>query len=135
MIAPPARMISPPSIRSVPPPRRSMSTRDRSPPSKTTRVTNVRVRTVEVRPAPHGTQVRLRRAQTPAAVDVPVERGEALLSIPVDVLGEVVAGLLARLEERPEQRVGRWTALEDERAVVAAPRVVGRAPRDTSPSS
>ena len=59
-------------------------------------------------------------------MDVPVERGEPLLAIAVDVVGEVVAGLLARGEERREERVGRRTAFQDERARVAAERVVGR---------
>ena len=58
-------------------------------------------------------------------MDVPVERREPLLSIAVDVVGQVVAGLLAGGEEGREQRVRRRTALQDERPVVAAPRVVG----------
>ena len=125
MIAPPARMISPPSIRSVPPPRRSMST--------ATALRPLEHETRHERPRPDGQvpatadglQVGLCRRQPATAMDVAVERPEALLAIAVDVRGELVAGLLARGEERPEQRVGGRSPLEDERPVVAAPRVVG----------
>ena len=80
---------------------------------------------VEVRPRHHGVQVRAGRRQPPPAVDVAVELGEALLAVPVDVVGERVARLLHRLEERAEQRVRRGAALEDERAAVPAELVVG----------
>ncbi len=80
----------------------------------------------QVAPAPDGLQVRLRGAQPAAVVDRPVERREALLAVTVDVLGQLVAGLLAGREERPEQRARRRSALQDERAVMPAPRVVGR---------
>ena len=126
LIAPPARMISPPSMRSVPPPWRSMSTATARRPSKTTPVTNVRVRTVRFFRPRTGLEVGLRGRQPPAVVDVPVERREALLAIAVDVLGQVVAGLLAGREEGLEQRVRGRTALQDERPVMAAPRVVRR---------
>ena len=56
---------------------------------------------IEVGPAHHGVQVRARRAQAPAASDVAVEAGEALLAVSVDVIGELVAGLLSSPEERP----------------------------------
>ena len=59
-------------------------------------------------------------------MDVAVERREALLAVAVDVLGQRVAGLLDALEERGEERVRRRAALQDQGAVVAAPRIVGR---------
>ena len=73
---------------------------DGAPPSNTIPVTNVRVRTVRFFRPPDRLQVGLRRRQPAAAVDVAVERREALLAIAVDVLGQVVAGLLAGREER-----------------------------------
>ena len=135
LIAPPARMISPPSMRSVPPPCRSMSTATARRPSNTTPVTNVRVRTVRFFRPTDRLQVGLRGRQPPAVVDVPIERREALLAIAVDVVGQVVARLLAGGEEGREQRVRRRTTLQDERPVVAAPRIVRARPRGTSPSS
>ena len=66
-------------------------------------------------------QVRAGRGQPPAVVHVAVERREALLPVAVDVVGEVVAGLLGRLEEGLEQRARRRPALQDQRALVAAP--------------
>ena len=58
-----------------PPPGRSISTPIARRPSNTTRVTSVRVRTVEVRAGRRtGLQVGPRGAQPAAAVDVPVER-------------------------------------------------------------
>ena len=59
-------------------------------------------------------------------MDVPIERGEAFLAVAVDVLGQLVAGLLAGGEERREQRVGRRSPLEDQWPRMAAPRIVGR---------
>ncbi len=59
-------------------------------------------------------------------MDVAVEWREAFLAIPVDVLGQRIAGFLDALEEGGEQRVGRRATLQDQRAVVAAPRIVGR---------
>ena len=126
LIAPPARMISPPSIRSVPPPCRSMSTATARRPSNTTPVTNVRVRTVRFLRPTDRLQVRLRGGQPPAVVDVAIERREPLLAVAVDVVGQVIAGLLAGGEERLEQRVRGRTALQDERPVMTAPRIVGR---------
>ena len=75
-------------------------------------------------------QVGLRRRDPATAVDVAIERPEAFLAIAVDVLGQLVAGFLAGLEEGREQRVGRRAALQDQRPVVAAPRVV-RGGRET----
>jgi hypothetical protein len=57
-------------------------------------------------------EVRPRRAQAPAAVDVPVERGEPLLAVAVDVVGKSEPRLLDGGEERPKQRVGYRPALE-----------------------
>jgi len=48
-----------------------------------------------------------------------VKGGEALLSKTVDVIGELVPGLLHRAEERPEERIGDGTAFEEERTVGA----------------
>src|SRR5439155_18949963 len=53
----------------------------------------------EVRPAHHRIEVGPRGGQPPSAVDVPVERGEALLPVAVHVVGELVAGLLHGGEE------------------------------------
>ena len=75
---------------------------------------------IEVGPAHHGVQVRARRAQAPAASDVAVEAGEALLAVSVDVLGELVAGLLHGIEERAEERIRGRAALELQRAGTAA---------------
>src|SRR5215813_4445048 len=66
-------------------------------------------------------QVRAGGAEPPAAVDVAVERREAFLPVAVDVVSQRVPGLLRRLEEGLEQRACRRPALEDERALVAAP--------------
>ena len=63
-------------------------------------------------------------AEPAAAVDVAIELAEAFLAVAVDVVGQRVAGLASAREERAEQRVRRRAALEDERAVVTAPRVV-----------
>ena len=104
-----------------------MSTATARRPSNTTPVTNVRVRTVRFFRPTDRLQVRLRAAlRRRPSVDVPVERREPLLAIAVDVVGQVVAGLLAGGEERREQRVRGRTTFQDERPVVAAPRVVGR---------
>ena len=82
----------------------------------------------------HRVQVGAGGAQPPAAADVAVELGEALLPVAVDVVGERVAGLLHRFEEGAEQRVGRRPALEHERPAVAA-ELVGRRPPGRSPSA
>ena len=82
---------------------------------------------LEVPPLAHDrVQVGPRRRQPPAPMDVAVEWREAFLAIPVDVVGQRIAGLLGALEEGREQRIGRGAALQDERAVVASPRIVGR---------
>ena len=78
----------------------------------------------EVRPAHHRIEVGPRGGQPPPAVDVPVERGEALLPVAVHVVGELVAGLLHGGEERAEQRVGGRAPLEHQRPGVPAERVV-----------
>ena len=54
---------------------------------------------------------------------------EALLAVAVHVVGELVAGLLHRLEERAEQRIGRRAPLEHERTVAAAELVGAREAR------
>ena len=79
----------------------------------------------QVLPATDRLQVRLRGRQPPAVVDVPIERREALLAVAVDVVGQVIARLLAGGEERLEQRVRGRTAFQDQRPVMAAPRIVG----------
>ncbi len=78
----------------------------------------------QVRSRHHGMEVGPRRAQAPTAPDVPVELGEALLSVAVDVVGRWIARLLRRLEERPEERARRRAALQPERAAMAAERIV-----------
>ncbi len=68
----------------------------------------------EVRTSAHRVQVGPRRREPPAVVHVAIERRESFLSIAVDVVGQLVAGLLHGLEERAEQRAGRRTTLEHE---------------------
>ncbi len=78
-------------------------------------------------PAAHDrVEVGARGAEPTPPVDVAVERREALLPVAVDVVGQVVARLLAGREERGEERVGGRTALQHQRAVMAPPRIVGR---------
>ncbi len=77
----------------------------------------------EVLPITDGVEVGTGGAEPAAAVHVAVERREPLLPVAVDVVGERVARLLHRLEERPEQRGVRRPPLEDERAAAAAPLV------------
>ena len=71
-------------------------------------------------------EVRLRRRPAPAVADVAVERRDTLLAVAVDVGRRRVAGLLGGREPGPEQGARRGSALEGERAAVAAPRVVRR---------
>ena len=59
-------------------------------------------------------------------MDVPIERREPFLPVAVDVLGQLVARLLDGLKEGGEQRARGRPALEDERTLVAAVRIVGR---------
>src|SRR5581483_6793491 len=66
-------------------------------------------------------EIGARRIEPPAAVDRPVEGGEALLAEAVHVVRQLVAGLLDGLEERAEERARRRAALEDDRACAAAP--------------
>jgi hypothetical protein len=66
----------------------------------------------QVWPAHPRVQVRPRGRQTAALVDVPVEGGEPLLAVPVDVAGKRVPSLLHRLEERLEKRTRGQPALE-----------------------
>ena len=54
---------------------------------------------------PDRVQVGAGRGEPATAVQVAVEAGEPLLPVAVDVVGERVAGLLGRLEERREERV------------------------------
>src|SRR5699024_7308787 len=54
---------------------------------------------------------------------VPVEGGEALLAVAVDVVGAGVAGLGRGLEEGLEERAGGRATLEGERAGATAPGV------------
>ena len=78
----------------------------------------------QVRAVHDRVQVRPRGREPPAVVHVAVELGEALLAVAVHVVGERVAGLLDGLEERVEERPLRRSALEHERAVVPAERIV-----------
>jgi hypothetical protein len=57
-------------------------------------------------------------------MDVPIEGRESLLAVAVDVLGERVAGLLDAGKERAEERAAGGPALQDQRPVVPAPRIV-----------
>ena len=75
---------------------------------------------VEVRPRPHRVQVGAGRGEAAPPVHVAVERREPLLPVAVHVVGERIARLLHRLEERAEQRARRGPALEHERTRVAA---------------
>ena len=81
---------------------------------------------------PHRVQVGPRRGEPPAAVDVAVEPREALLAVAVDVVGQRVAGLAARpAKNAPKSGLVGGAALEDQRAVAAAPVVgagAGRSP-------
>ena len=124
MNAPPQSTISAPRMSSERPRPRATSTPTARRPSKTSRVANAPVRTSRFGRFMTGMEIGSRGAQPPAAVDVPIERRKALLAVAVDVVGELVAGLLDGPEEGPEQRAGGRAALEDERAVVAAKRVV-----------
>ncbi len=54
-------------------------------------------------------------------VHVAVERRETLLPVAVDVVGQLVTGLLRRLEEGLEQWAVRGAAFQHQRAFVAAP--------------
>ena len=118
LIAPPQRITSPASIRSGPVASRHLDA-DRARAVEEDPVHERAAAHLEVRPLHHRVEVRAGRAEAPAAVDVAVEGREALLPVPVDVVGERVARLLHRLEERLEQRVRRRAALEHERAVAA----------------
>ena len=79
---------------------------------------------LEVRTAHHRVQVGARRREAAALVHVAIERGKALLAVAVHVLGERIAGLLDGGKEGVEERAARRTALERERAVVAAEGIV-----------
>ena len=109
--------------------------RDRPPPVEDDPVTNVRVRTVRFFRPRTGLEVRLRRAQAPATVDVAVERREPFLAVPVDVLGELVAGLWQASKNARNSGFVAGPRSSTERTVVTPPRVVGRRPRGRSPSS
>ena len=125
LIAPPQRITSPASTRSG---RHASATSTPTArvPSKSTRVDERAASHLEVRAPQDRVQVRARRAEAPAAVDVAVEGREALLPVPVDVVRERVARLLHRVEERVEERARRRAALEHERTVAAAPLVGAR---------
>ena len=96
-------------------------------PSTTRRVTSARHAHVEVGAVGDRAEVGVRpRSTRRPRWRLRSKRGEALLAVAVDVVGERVAGLLHGVEERLEQRVGDRAPLEHERAVVAAVLVVGR---------
>ena len=59
-----------------------------------------------------------------AVLNITVERSEALLAVTVDVIGQVVAGFLHRLEQGLEELGGSRTAGEVQRAIVATARVI-----------
>ncbi len=79
---------------------------------------------LEVRPVRDGMQVGSRGRQATTTADVAVERGEALLPLPVDVWCERVAGLLDGLEEGAEEGVGGRPALQPKRPAVSPVGVV-----------
>ena len=87
---------------------------------------------LEVRPTHDRVEVGPRRRDAPPAADVPVEGRETLLPVAVDVVGQLIAGLLRSGEERAEQRVVGRPALERQRTTVAPERVVGAAARQSS---
>ncbi len=66
-------------------------------------------------------EVGARGAQPAGPVHVLVERGEAFLAEPVDVVGAVESRLRPGVEPRLEQWVGGWTPLEDEWSGVTPP--------------
>jgi hypothetical protein len=79
----------------------------------------------QVLPAELRPQVGAGGGEPLALVDVAVERGEALLAVAVDVVGQRVAGFLCGGEEGLEQRIGGGTALQHQRAGVSAQFIVG----------
>ena len=52
---------------------------------------------------------------------VPVERGETLLAITVDIVAETEPGLRSGVEPSPEQGAQSRTSFQDERPIVASP--------------
>src|SRR5439155_18917577 len=70
---------------------------------------------LEVRTSAHRAEVCVRRRPASAPMDVAIERGEALLTVAVHVLRQVVSRLLRRLEEGAEEGIGRRPPLEDQR--------------------
>ena len=126
LIAPPHRTTSPASTRRTGLPQCEYSTPTARVPSNATFVTRAPVRTSRLGRDITGCRYARGRGQPPPAVDVAVEPGEALLAVPVDVVGERVARLLRRLQEGAEQRVGGGPAFEHERPAVPAELVVGR---------
>ena len=125
LMAPPARMTSPPVMCSTPPPL-ATSTPTAREPSNDTRLTKVRVRTVRFGRDHDRVEIGLGGGQPPTAMDVAVERREAFLAVAVDVLGQLIAGLLGGREEGGEEGARGRSALQHERSIVAAPRIVRR---------
>ena len=78
-------------------------------------------------------QIGARRGEPPPVVDVPIEGREPLLAVAVDVVGELVAGLLHRFEEGAEQRARGRAAFQHQRPGVAAELVVGVGGQARSP--
>jgi len=74
---------------------------------------HVRQRAYDQVPAVHDRmQIGARGAQPASTMNVPIELREALLPVPVDVVGARVTRLNGRGEKRLEQRVRRRSALE-----------------------
>ena len=96
---------------------------DRARPSNSTRLTKVLQRTSRFGRCHDRVEVRPCGAEPSAAMDVAIEGREALLLVPVDVVGEGVARLLNGLEECLEEGARSGATLEHERAV-ATPELV-----------
>ena len=71
-----------------------------------------------------GVQVSAGSGPTLAVLNIAVERCEALLAVTVDVIGQVVAGLLYGLEQGLEELGGSRATGEVQRAIVATARIV-----------
>src|SRR5262249_60596933 len=75
---------------------------------------------LEVRAFANGVEVRARSADPTPVANRAVECREAFLPVAVDVVRQLVPGLLHGFEERCEQRIRRRPAFERDRAVAAA---------------
>src|SRR5699024_10665697 len=77
----------------------------------------------EVLAAPHRVDVGAGCREAPTPVHVAVERCEARLAVPIDVVGEGVARLLHGFEERAEQGGVGGAAYQHERSGSTTPQV------------